>query len=166
MKFVSTTYHGTGYSQRIPLVDDIFTFADLQEALSHLPYQQIDGQPMASDEEGNEYRQVFARILARPLDVAQLEARVCQDFYSLLTGQIAADQMKSVPLGDADKGILRWRTRPEFYSAPSFVVTSYKEDGPDRCDNTDRRCVKDHNWVLIKVYGRYSFTPLRRAVAA
>lgn len=51
-------------------------------------------------------------------------------------------------------GTIYWRTPLEFdiYKAPQVV--EFKEDGPDTHFETDRKCVMDHDWKIIKAYAK------------
>lgn len=85
-------------------------------------------------------------MLCRPADRALIEAHVCQDAYHNIC------QLLNRP-----EGTIHWRIRPEFYCGHFSLVTEYRADGPERCQATDRQCVMDHDWLLLKVYARMRF---------
>ena len=163
MRLLTTGFAHTDYHRTTACPSEIMAFTDLEAALAILPWHQRDGQPMAKDEDGQDYETLTVGMLARPADVAQIERQVCQSFYHSLLERIDRTQLAALPLSEHDKGLLRWRIRPEFSCEPYSSVVEYREDGPDLDHHTDRRCVMDHDWRLIRIYARFTFAPLRKA---
>lgn len=134
--------------------DDIFNFEDFMEALSALPWGQEDGSPTNVDRTGKEYTVLSESAPSRHCDVDQVTRVVLQKAYRRLISHI---DDKRIDRGYRKSGSIHWRTRPEFNCFPFSIVTQYRNDGPDTCELTDRRCFKDNDWVLVKLYARFSF---------
>ena len=53
-----------------------------------------------------------------------------------------------------DKVPLIWRRKPELEKWFG-EITEFREDGPDVCPLTDRRCVRDMTVAYVKIYARF-----------
>lgn len=142
---------------------EIFTVDDFNAALAALPWRQVDGQPMHVDELGQEYVTLIETSLVRPGDVAIATGFVLQRGMRRLKDFVINELLKTgFPVArtvDGQTGVIHWRVRPEFAAEKHPVVLRYADDGPDIDHVTDRRCFKDHDWLLAKLYMRVSFVP-------
>ena len=130
------------------------TFADMEKWLALFP--QNDGPKKPIDENGNEYIEISCCFPCRntPFDklVAERQA-VAYAWQSLF----------DIGCRSPATAILSWRTRPELEVAAVPQVVEYRDDGPDVDYVSDRRCVYDRNWMMVKVYCRLSVMPIERS---
>lgn len=128
----------------ITLLPLVKTFKELEAALAGLPDQCI-GRPMAFCENGLAYVTVHESALARPADVATIEAKVVDRMASRLT----------TALGGAE-GRIYWRNPLEWDIEDTYVIERFADDGDFVDFLTDRRCFVDRNWKRVTGYARLS----------
>ena len=127
--------------------ETILTFDQLHEWVGKLPFHQIDGAIGPVDVEGTFYDEFCAKGIARPDDVRQVESLVCREALFKLNQYLADKPFR---------GTIQWRVRPEINVIPFENIIEFRDDGPDKCPWTGRRCVMDKNWVAVGVYMRLS----------
>jgi hypothetical protein len=124
------------------IFEDVHSFAELKKIADGLD-DQTTGEPNAICEIGTPYIEFLHKGLARPGDEAIIERVVVGAMVRAL----------NVYLGDKH-GTIYWRERLEMDVGPYGVVLRYDNNGPDIDEVTNRRCVKDKNWVRIGIYCR------------
>jgi len=118
------------------------TFADLQRWLADLP-DQAKGDPCSVCQTGENYIEFHEYGLARPDDVAAIEAVVVQRMIRSLTTYL-----------NPRKGRIYWRVPLEFSISETDVAVRFDDNGPEVDFVTNRKCVKDHNWRRVACYCR------------
>ena len=111
------------------------TFDDVTEWCALLPDQQ-DGPPCSTCDTGEPYVELIHGIRCRnePFDVELATSDCCNGFLSILKDYLTQRE-----------GAIYWRIKPEI---------EYRDDGPDVDDLTDRRCVMDRRFAIVKIYSR------------
>jgi hypothetical protein len=121
---------------------DCNDFASLKAHLAQWPDQAI-GLASAVCEAGEKYVEFFEVALARPDDVEVIERLVAQRMSERLRDYLSPRH-----------GRIYWRIPFESEISEWSVVSRYDENGPDRDELTDRKCVKDKNWRRVACYCR------------
>lgn len=110
---------------------------------------QEDGSPTAvCSQTGTPYTEVYAYQFFRPGDEAVAERTIARQM-----GQ----KISSLFCGRAN-GKVYWRQRLQYELSDEPQVIRYCEDGPDKDFYTDRNCIMDHNWKVIRAYCRMTIT--------
>ncbi len=118
------------------------SFAGIKQWLSGLDDQTV-GVPAAVCETGELYIEFFQAALARPEDVAVIEAHVAGQFAAQLTKYLAARS-----------GRIYWRIPFESDVSDATAVVRYDVNGPDEDVLTGRKCILDKNWKRVACYCR------------
>lgn len=121
------------------------TFLEVKEWLDSLPNVQKTGSPTSvCQETGDEYQEIFVSGLSRPGDewiverllAHSIQFKICKLFSGRLDGDIY------------------WRIPLEFDVLKAPQIIEYRDDGPDKEMFTERPCVKDRDWTLVRAYCR------------
>ena len=96
------------------------------------------------------------RILDAPEQVAQATDILIRSFMAVIKGFCRG----------AGGNPVYWRIKPDVASWIGEEVVEYRHDGPDICDLTDKRCVKDRSHRYLKVRARISVDNLASGTRA
>lgn len=117
------------------------TEADLEAFVSRLPgYKVTTVLPL---QEATEWGYAV-RVLDNPNDIAVGKDVLLRTFAGMLSAYHQG----------AGGKLIFWRTKPETDTWKGEIV-EYRDDGPEVCHMTDKRCVKDYSHIFIKIYARF-----------
>lgn len=114
-------------------------FDALKREFEELP--SVDGVPYSVSDIGELYIPFWVGGFCRPGD-------------EKITEEVLANQMR-LRLNqyfEDRAGLIYWRERLELDVWPASYIVRFDENGPD--EDAGRRCVKDKNWMTVKIYCR------------
>ena len=115
-------------------------------------WRQSDGPAATLNSAGEKYIEFGCGLHAREQDVDIIMSVAC----TKLANAIHTLAARYTPQTHA----IEWRKRPECAVGDYPLVVEYRDDGPDMDFVTDRRCVMDKGFKLVKTYARISFVPI------
>jgi hypothetical protein len=121
------------------------TFAKLEAWAAALPDQK-EGFPSFYSNTGEEYApEFFFGVISRdePFDLEVAESVLCDQMQNAISTYL-----------DSRKGTIYWRDPLEMDIWRDGIIVEHRADGPDMDHLTNRRCVKDKRFCVIKTYAR------------
>jgi len=138
---------------------DCTTFAEVKAWLEAMPVYRrwkeiLPGPERAFGPTGDPYEEFYAYNLARPGDETLVERFVARSLMGRLNAYFQARM-----------GLIYERVPLEWYIGPYPVVIRHDENGPDFDSVYDKKCVMDHNWLMVKAYVRLCRPALKKLAA-
>jgi hypothetical protein len=122
------------------------TFARLQEWIAGRMEPQREGFNSYFCDTGEDYApEFYAGVISRdePFDLQVAESILCDEMKFALSEYL-----------DSREGTIFWRDPLEMDIWRDGIIVEYREDGPDKDYLTDRRCLKDKRFCVLKAYAR------------
>ncbi len=129
------------------------TLQELKEWLDKYPDQMAGNPSGICEATGQPYVEFYEYGISRPGDEAVIERHVAYELFLRITVYMG----NLLGTHTAKEGRIYWRIPFEWVIADHAEVVRYDDEGPDYDAMTDRKCVKDHNWKIIKAYCRLCF---------
>lgn len=125
---------------------------EINKSLVSMRWKQADGPKMYLNSIGEQYVECGWSFPAREADVPMLEILACK--------RLADSILHLASKFSPETHSIEWRKRPECAVSDYPLVVEYRPDGPDMDYVTDRQCVMDKDFKLVKTYARLSFVPI------